>query len=422
MVIAILAARRFSVVHPPLLGRDRMTARPPAPRAPGVVEKRTAASDRDEIGDRFAAKTLAWAASVGLGLPGAAWRTASTNYALTAFFIHFRVPTEWDEAAASWEERADLTARYMLLVAAGDEGVFDRVFPGEAPERRWARLEASSRFLQRALESDRPPAPPRVPGAQLLAAITDQWRELFERYRRSCHPAAAASFRAGLGSLYAASLAEHRAWRERARSTAMAGAMEKRSPAPPPCVAARVRALAWDSSLRAQPAAASELRALVYLAEVSSAIGAGLLFQTAALAAPASVVTNDSIAVVDAAAMLLDYHVRLSNDVSGFLREPGGDRDPKENACTILVPGSVSGAARAAAVVHALAVCERIAAWLSGEVSGHIDRVAAAWLSMGTIFRRGAFVGRRAYEVGHYTTLSRFQMSAIFDEADAALR
>jgi hypothetical protein len=425
MVSGILAAQRFSVAHPPLLGRDRLARRASAPRAPAVVEKRAAASDRDELGDRFAAKSLAWATSVGFQLPGAAWRTAATNYALTAFFIHFRIPTEWDEAGAAWEERADLTARYMLLVAAGDEGIFDRVFPGEAPEQRWARLEASSRFLQGVLESERVPAPPRVPGAELLTAIADQWRELFDRYCRSFHPATAASFRAGLRSLYAASLEEHRARvvrRERAGSTAMAGAMEARRPAPPQCVAARVRTLAWDTSLRALPAAASELRALVYLAEVSSAIGAGLLFQTAALAAPASVVTSESIAIVDAAATLLDYHVRLSNDLSGFLREPSGDRDPKENACTILVPGSVSGAPRAAAVVQALAVCKRIAAWLSGEVSGHIDRVAAAWPSMGTIFRRGAFVGRRVYEVGHYATVSRSEMSAIFDEAEAALR
>jgi hypothetical protein len=41
---------------------------------------------------------------------------------------------------------------------------------------------------------------------------------------------------------------------------------------------------------------------------------------------------------------------------------------------------------------------------------------------MGTILRRGAFVGRRVYEVGHYTTISRAEMSAIFDEAGAALR
>ena len=107
--------------------------------------------------------------------------------------------------------------------------------------------------------------------------------------------------------------------------------------------------------------------------------------------------------------------------MSGFLDSPGGERDPKENSCTILVPRSLSGAAREAAVIQALATNRRLAAWLSGEVGAHVDRVAAEWPSMGVILRRGSLVGRRVYEVGHYTTLSRAEMSAIFTEADGML-
>ncbi len=192
----------------------------------------------------------------------------------------------------------------------------------------------------------------------------------------------------------------------------------------PPSIAERARELAGVALGGGSPVAANELRALLYLAETSGAIGAGLLFRAAALAAPACGVpslTGESIAVIDAAATVFDYHVRLSNDVSGFLESPSGDRDPKENVCTILVPSAASGAPREAAVVRALATSRRLAAWLSGEVSAHLDRVTVAWPSMGVVWRRGAFVGRRAYEVGHYTTLSRAQMSAIFAEADAAL-
>jgi hypothetical protein len=130
-------------------------------------------------------------------------------------------------------------------------------------------------------------------------------------------------------------------------------------------------------------------------------------------------VPEGSIALLDAAAKLLDYHVRLSNDLSGFLGAERGDRDPKENACTLLVPTSMSGPAREALRVRALATCQRLASWLRGMGGEHVERLAAAWPSMGAIFRRGAFVGRRVYEMGHYTTLSRAQMSAIFDEAGA---
>lgn len=422
LVEGLGAARRFSAAHPPLFGRDRVVRGcAAAPCAPETAHEHAGAAQRDELGESFAAKTLEWASTTGLLLPGAAWRRAALNYALTAFFIHFWIPSEWDESGALWEERADLAAKYMILVAAGDEGIFDRVFEGETPEQRWMRLEVSSRFLGDVLRRDgaRAELPP-VQGAELLAAIADQWQKLFNGYRGSCPPAAAASFRAGLEALYAGSLAEHRAW---AASDLLAG-NEQSFAAMPPSIAERARTLAEDTLRGCSPAAADELRALLYLAETSGAIGAGLLFRAAALAAPASgvpSVTSESIAVLDAAATVLDYHVRLSNDVSGFLEYPGGDRDPKENVCTILVPGAASGAVRALAVVQALATSRRLAAWLSGEVSVHLDRVAAVWPSMGVILRRGVLVGRRVYEVGHYTTLSRDEMSAIFVEVDEKL-
>jgi hypothetical protein len=422
MVRGIRETQRFAAAYPPLLGRDRVITHITAPRARAPVEQRPRARERDELGDRFATKTLEWAASKGL-LTNDALRTAAVNYALTAFFIHFRIPTEWDEAGVLWEERADLAAKYMLLVAAGDEGVFDRVLPGETPAQRWARLEVSSRFLQGALQGEgRHARPPRVAGAELLATIAAQWREIFDRYRRSCSTAAATSFRAGLSRFYAASLAEHRvdiAPPLPATAEAIAAVIKERFTSTP-SIAARARALG-NGALAGTIPAANELRMLVHLADVAPAVGAGLLFQAAALGAPAPRVTSRGVRLLDATAVLLDYHFRLSNDMSGFLESSSGDRDPKQNACTILVPRSTSGPARAVATVQALAACQRLRAWLDGEVRGQIERIVEAWPSMGTSLHRGVFIGRRVYEVGHYTTISRAQMSAIFDEADETL-
>src|SRR6185437_4222878 len=147
-VEGIRAAQRFSAAHPPLLGSERTHGSGAAPRASEVVTTRPSTSERDELADRFVEKTPAWADAAGLLLPDPGWRTAAMNYALTAFFTHFRIPTEWDPEGALWEERADLIARYMLLVAAGDEGIFDSVIERETPERRWARLQRASRYLQ----------------------------------------------------------------------------------------------------------------------------------------------------------------------------------------------------------------------------------------------------------------------------------
>jgi hypothetical protein len=412
ILAGIRAAARFSAAHPPLLGRDRLPLPAADERPPAPAQPLSSASARDALGDRFAARLLEWAAAAGLMRSGIAWRTAALNYALTAFYIHHRIPTEWDITGEAWEERAELTAKYMLLVAAGDEGIFDRILSGETPEQRWARLEASSRFLRGSLgaEGSRP-ALPRVDGAELLAAIAGEWRRIEERYRHTCLPAAAASFRAGLDSLYAGSLAEHRAGIGASPHLLVEG--------PLAAVLAAVAARApkkLDGS-----AATDELRALAYLVEAGGAIGAGLLFRTAALAAPAACVTDRAVAALDAAATLLDYHFRLSNDLSGFLESPSGDRDAKVNACTILVPASAVGAPRAAAIVGSLATCKSLAAWLGAEIRVQIAGVALAWPSMGNVLRRGVFVGRRVYEVGHYTTASRAEMSAIFAEADEAL-
>ena len=420
ILAGIRAAQRFSAAHPPLLGRERLPAPAADERAPAPAQPLSSASARDALGDRFAARLLEWAAAAGLVLPGLAWRTAALNYALTAFYIHHRIPTEWDITGEAWEERAELTAKYMLLVAAGDEGIFDRILVGETPEQRWARLEASSRFLRGSLlgEGSRP-APPRVDGAELLAAIADEWRRIEERYRHTCLPAAAASFRAGLDSLYAGSLAEHRAGigasplLDRGDETAS-------RPGEGPLAAAPAAVAAGAQKLDGS-AATGELRALAYLAEAGGAIGAGLLFRTAALAAPSACVTGHAVAALDAATTLLDYHFRLTNDLSGFLESPSGDRDAKVNACTILVPASAVGVERAAAIIGSLATCRSLAAWLGAEIRGQIARVALAWPSMGNVLRRGVFVGRRVYEVGHYTTASRAEMSAIFAEADEAL-
>ncbi|MFT3773930.1 MAG: hypothetical protein QM820_51835 [Minicystis sp.] len=404
IVAGIRAALRFSAAHPPLHGADRVIA--PAPER------------IDAIADRFAAKILDWAAGAGLRIPSAPWQRAAENYALTGLFIHFRVPTAWDPAGAQWESRAELAAKYMVLVAAGDEAVFDHVAEGETSEERWRRIEAASRYLQGALRGGESAAP-EVGGAAVMRAIAEQWRALFDHHARSCHPGVAEGFRVGLEDLYARSVDELRAgstvdpFAHGRDEQALAALIEDRFAAAPPIIAALARKLVAHI---ADPAAADALRVLLYLREAGSAIGAGLLFRAAALAVPATYVTDRGLVLLDATAMLLDYSVRLANDLSGFLDTPGGDRDPKQNACTILLSPALSGPARAARIVEVVVTCQRLAAWIGAEVGDHIESLAAAWPAMGEAVRRGAFVGRRVYEVGHYTTASRAEMLAIFAE------
>jgi hypothetical protein len=392
LVEGVRGAVRFVAAHPPLFGGDRPMAGDHS-------------DDRDEQGDRFTARMLDWASAAGLVVPGKAFHRAATNYLLTAFFMHFRVPAEWDPEGTGWEARAELAARYMMAIAAGDDGVFDRVVDGETAEQRMERLEAAARFLRGAIHGDAPDvAPAHHPDAARLTAIATTWREVLREHAGACLPEAARSFVAGLDDIYAASVAEHRAGTG-------GGAIETA----PPCVRERFRAL------EGRPEAAGERATLAHLARVRGSIAAGPLFRIAALSAPAAIVTRQQVALLHDVTALLDYAFRLANDVSGFLDASTGDRDLKQNACMLLVPDAAFGTARAAAVIEALATCRRLSDWLAGEVRASLARLAEAWPWMGAIVRRAVFVGRRVYEVGHYTTVSRAGMSAIFDEASAAL-
>lgn len=418
MMRAIGDALAFADKHPALLGRDRRSVLEHAPR-PIQAASPSASRERERMGDRFVEETFGWARSSGLMVPGRAWETAAAAYALTALLTHLRIPIDPNEHGAEWEGRAGSTARYMILVAAGDEAIFDRVIEGESREQRWARLEASAGFLGRSLSLEGSRAPvPDIPGHAVLAAIAAGWRSLFDTYQHRCHPDAASSFRAGVERLYAASLAEHQT---RSHHDPMnEGALQQRITGAPPPVADRARALLQDA-LNGDPNALDDLRVLLHVSGVSASIGAGLLFQTAALAVPAHLVTSRSIQLLDATASMLDCQVRLANDVSGVLSSPTGDRDPKENACTILIPPDASGPSRARALIRSLASAKRLSAWLDKEVAAGMSRVARDWPYMGTILRRGAWVGKRVYEVGHYTTITRAQMGAIFDEAEGMM-
>lgn len=419
LIEIIREAQRFSITHPALLGGDRPIGRGAAHHDEYAPLHVDAGDDWDQLGDRFAAKMLRWAEGEGLLLSDRASRTAAMGYALTAFIIHFRVPAEWDVSEEAWERRAELTAKYMLIVAAGDEAIFDRVVDGEAPQRRLERLDASARLLLGALR-DGQARPAQLVHEKILVAIAEQWRSLLDEHR-GASVEVVKGFYAALEELYTASVTEHRPslrsdlpFEPGLTSEAM-GAPTSSLFEGPEAIARHARALMDNGS---DEEAQRELRALTYLSRVSGSIGAGLLFRASALAAPALAVPKDGLAALDEAARLIDYHVRLSNDMSGFLTSRGGDRDAKENACTILVPRSMSGATRERGVICAHATCRRLLAWLDGEVRGHVARVAEVWPWMGVILQRGTFVGRRVYEMGHYTTLPRRAMSAIFNELE----
>ncbi|MEO7327224.1 MAG: hypothetical protein ABI193_01510 [Minicystis sp.] len=391
LVAAILTAARFAVEHPPLLGAERVIAtehaasdEPAAASADRLSEK---VADRDAEADRFAARILDWAERSGLLPDEAPIRRAQRNYALTAFYIHHRHTAAWDGPRRGWEARADLAARTMVIIAAGDEGVFDRRAPGEDATQRLDRLRISARYLEGAINGEPPGSPaPAIFAAPLLEAIAAAWITLLAAWKEHAYPRLFEGFALHLGRLYRASIAE----------------LEERAPVP--------------ESARLSADRASEQAVQRYLDEAAEAVGAGLLYRAIALGAPRDQVSVERIVALDAVAVVLDQRFRLANDLSGFLASPGGDRDDKPTTCSILVPPDLHGKARASAIVHAAAIVRRLLLRIGDKLAQVVAALARCWPEMAILLERGIFVGRRVYELGHYTTVSRARMRAIFAE------
>ncbi|MCC6552270.1 MAG: hypothetical protein IT372_04510, partial [Polyangiaceae bacterium] len=456
LVEGLRKALRFHAANPPLAGAERAGAgaqdeaasaawpshiddlmRAAAERPPSSAEEIAraldgagAGADAQLIADVFAAQELRWALDRGLLEADAHWKRAALNYCYTGFAIPFRVPEPTNPTGARWEPLARHLTRFMLVVAASDEAFTDRVFPGEAAGDRRARLLASARFLSEVLRGAAPGAAPEVHGAGLLATIAAYFKDLRARFARTSHPLVFEGFCGAAAGLYAANLNEispaatdnpllRRLGSARSRARACA-AIERRyiATARTP-VGARVRALlaAAAADHDASGEARRALRLLCYLTDVAPGIGAGASFRAAALWTPAEAVTDAMAAALDRTATLADYRFRLANDLSDLARSAERDRDAKENAWTILLPGRATGRARERALVRAAVTCDTVAAWLDDDLRAALRELDAVWPSMAAMIRRGIHVGERFYSLGHYAELSRRDVGVILDEA-----
>src|SRR6185437_6078937 len=162
-----------------------------------------------------------------------------------------------------------------------------------------------------------------------------------------------------------------------------------------------------------------ELRLLLYLLDVNT-IGAGLALRTAALTFDARDVPTNGPAALDEVLPLLDYRVRLTNDLSDFLASFGRDHDQKTNACTLLVPGERSGVVRAAELMRAVGTVRRVTRFLDAALDRSIARLSTTWPAMAACVRRGRHIGVTTYEVGHFTTIAEPELDAIVETAGAA--
>ncbi|AKT41261.1 hypothetical protein [Chondromyces crocatus] len=373
--------------------------------------------------EAFATRALQWATRAGLMSAASAWQRAATNYALTAFYIP---PDDMNDH----EPLRELMMRYMLLVAAGDYEVFDVTFPGETPQSRTRRIGTSAKFLLTvAASGDIDAQPPATRDAQALQAIASQWRGLVWMRHGASDAALVKDWIEAVRSMYTACHREHlpsisdssRLQRSTQAGTRQAGMKlftDRYIASSPAAIGDRIQWL-LESLLTKEAAAhpaADELRVLLRLVETRNSMAAGLLFRTAALQLPMDAVTDDMRRALHDVAELLDFSSRLANDLSGFRLSGGADLDEKTTSCSLLVSAHLAGERRVAVIARATTLCRSIAAWLETLLETAVRRLTTLWPSLAVMVRRGMHIGRRVYNDGHYTTLSRAQMNAIVQE------
>jgi len=446
---ALRKAARFPVEHVLLHGADRAeahssaapppwsrellsfleeTRREPERSIESIVRERLPPGENEGAEQRLlveaiSARALGRALAEGLLLPDEPLRIGDRNYAYTGACMMLRVPDESNPTGSSWEPAAELAIRCMLAVSVGDNGVFDRVLPGESAEAWRARLDSGARYLDAAARGDTTIEPPAGRGHRAAQAIGEQWRQIFAAYPRAsaglvlaCRDALVRHYRANV--------------RERApdavdkplvRRLGLGGAPRREAiraistryaaVAPEP-VGERIRALlrADSSDPRRFEEQKRELRLLMHLVDTAHSIAVEVLFTISALPTPAAFVTDSRLQALIEVGRAADYAFRLANDLAS-LGAYGEDRDSnKESSLSILVPRGLSSPRRATAREEAMALGSKTLEWLQGHLRASIARLAEDWPSMAEKIERAVAVGAGVYTLGHYTTLGAREM------------
>ncbi|MDC0744783.1 hypothetical protein [Polyangium mundeleinium] len=456
---ALRRAVRFPVAHILLQGADRsrgpltsveppwpaelldlieVTAAKPERSIEQIVRARLpsaadADAERDLLVEAMSARVLGEVLSEGLLLPDRALRQGDRNYAYTGAYMMLRVPDEANPTGEGWERSAELAIRCMLAISAGDNGVFDRVLPGEMPDAWRARLQSAAHHLEEIARGEGPAAPPVGPGMRIVDAIGKQWERLFARHAsasgalsQACRDALVRHYRANALER-APDVVDNPLVRRlglggppRQEATAdIEARYASRAPGP---VGERIRRLVHEHA--SDPARFAEqqreLRFLLHIVDTAPTIAVEVLFLFCGLATPAEHVHEMRLRALIEVGQLADHTFRLANDLAS-LSMNGGDRDTgKESCLSILIPKGVSTSTGAAALERARALGEKYLAWLEEHLGHAMARLAPQWPSMAEKMMRAVHVGRGVYRRGHYTTLSSEEMLALIGEVSRA--
>jgi len=378
------------------------------------------------IADLFITKMLEWAGPLEFPLHGKIEFTAFTNYVMTSLFLaYFPSHPKWEQFKNDWEKLAEKLAKYMGLIYACDEAIYDKEY--ENPDERKSKLGTATEAITRAVRRQ----PYETPDTPLFVKnIAAELGRLSSDFHAHSHPILFKKWEDALCHLFQSFCAE---WDESTFNNPIIENLndedsEKRNHArtafgnkylehAPQWIKTRMNAtLNGIESCTAKKRTEHiyDLRLFSYLFDIENSIGAGLTFRTIALTIPAERVDDEMIPALDELCTLYNMYFRLANDLSGFICRSLEDAETKTDACTIMTDKhKETGKGDANAIICGTAEIKTLIDELKKEINAKRTKFAKTWPSVGIPIIRSD-IAELIYAKGHYRTTTRDQMRDYF--------
>lgn len=297
----------------------------------------------------IAAKILGQALAEGLILPDEAMERHLGSMAQSMIGLLL----DRSNGSSEWtidEQSAEIVIRSLLVLLAAEQGIFERVYPGETDREKRLRIEASAQFLA-AMETSQELAPMAARSGRLARLIRKQWQELLGM-RESAGVEWVQSAGAALRRHYEAkkreqapevlnnSLVQWLCLGGLPRREAMREIEQRYATTTPAPVWKKIgELLAADVTDNGRfQQVRREMQALLYLADTAHRRGLEVLAHVCGAAVAPKERTTETLQALQLVGRLGDFWLQISADLTNLEQDPRDDALTKTSTLTILLP------------------------------------------------------------------------------------
>jgi hypothetical protein len=398
-------------------------------------------NDNDQIimMDLMIARFLVYAKRISAPIETPEKLNAYINYVIISFFIAYNPIRKGNsDAEKTALENTEWLVKYMQLVYAGDEAVFDMQFSDENAKQKLTRIRKASVILSRSITSEDAEFDSTYDyqDKPVIQAICEEWQEFKRYYQYTAHQQVFDDWKANLVSLYQCSVCEYDPAVINNRlitdlecsNDYLSEFMKIRDQyfhKTPAIIKQRIEKIFSEISrldpnnIECRKKLISDLKNLLYLTDIRTTIGAGLVLRTSLLTISKDEITTERAEKINEICNFFDYYVRVANDLSDYLKRSVNDRDQKEDICTLNIAYyEKNGFNHAISVLKAITDVKNLYDWLQKQFESELTQLRIEWPLFGEIFDRADYV-KNLYQIGHFRTEGRKSISEFLKKHQA---